>query len=161
VQFFSTRPGSGNNMAWRIRLPQQDPVPTQSGSSVATFELTRGFVFGLALCDPLSNPQQPCTPDSDSNTSLIVPTDAGVQAFMSITADFAKGSSGCPVLDERGAVIGIVNNTESIYYDDDGHRKQLDLQMVVKNATPSWAILPLIEGPVKTAAGSPTPASTP
>ena len=33
-----------------------------------------------------------------------------------------------------GAVVGIVNNTESIYYDDDGKKKQTDLQMVVKNA---------------------------
>ena len=81
---------------------------------------------------------------------------------MSITADFAKGSSGCPVLDDHGTVIGIVNNTESIYYDDDGNRKQLDLQMVVKNAgTPSWAVLPMIEGAVKTASGSPTPAAVP
>ena len=42
-------------------------------------------------------------------------TDAGAEAFMTITADFAKGSSGCPVLNENGAVVGIVNNTESIY----------------------------------------------
>jgi S1-C subfamily serine protease len=88
-------------------------------------------------------------------------TEAGVEAFMSITADFAKGSSGCPVLDEHGTVIGIVNNTESIYYDDDGHRKQLDLQMVVKNATPSWAVLPLVEGDVKTTSASSTPAGKP
>jgi len=88
-------------------------------------------------------------------------TKAGVEAFMSITADFAKGSSGCPVLDEHGTVIGIVNNTESIYYDDDGHRKQLDLQMVVKNATPSWAVMPMIEGTPKTAAGAPTAAHAP
>ncbi len=60
--------------------------------------------------------------------------------FMSITADFAKGSSGCPVLDERGAVVGVVNNTESIYYDDDGKKRQTDLQMVVKNVTPSWVV---------------------
>jgi len=71
-------------------------------------------------------------------------TEAGAEAFMTITADFAKGSSGCPVLDERGAVVGIVNNTESIYYDDDGKKKQTDLQMVVKNATPSWAAHPML-----------------
>ena len=71
----------------------------------------------------------------------------GDEAFMTITADFAKGSSGCPVLDERGAVVGIVNNTESIYYDDDGKKKQLDLQMVVKNATPSWVVRKMVTVP--------------
>lgn len=64
--------------------------------------------------------------------------------FMSINADFAKGSSGCPVFDERGVVVGVVNNTESIYYDDDGKRRQTDLQMVVKNATPSWVLRHLV-----------------
>ncbi len=72
-------------------------------------------------------------------------TSTGEEAFMTITADFAKGSSGCPVLDERGAVVGIVNNTESIYYDDDGRKRQTDLQMVVKNATPSWAVRAMLE----------------
>ena len=71
----------------------------------------------------------------------------GDEAFMTITADFAKGSSGCPVLDERGAVVGIVNNTESIYYNDDGKKKQLDLQMVVKNATPSWVVRKMVTVP--------------
>ena len=70
----------------------------------------------------------------------------GAEHFMSITADFAKGSSGCPVLDERGAVVGVVNNTESIYYDDDGKKKQTDLQMVVKNATPSWVVRAMAMG---------------
>lgn len=64
--------------------------------------------------------------------------------FMTISADFAKGSSGCPVFDERGVVVGIVNNTESIYYDDDGKRRQVDLQMVVKNATPSSVLRHLV-----------------
>jgi S1-C subfamily serine protease len=72
---------------------------------------------------------------------------SGQSHFMAITADFAKGSSGCPVLDEQGCVVGVVNNTESIYYDDDGKKKQLDLQMVVKNVTPSWVVRRLIVAP--------------
>ncbi len=69
----------------------------------------------------------------------------GVAHFMSVTADFAKGSSGCPVMDNTGAVVGIVNNTESIYYNDDGRKKQLDLQMVVKNVTPVSALRALFK----------------
>ena len=42
--------------------------------------------------------------------------------------------------ERNGAVVGVVNNTESIYYDDDGKKRQTDLQMVVKNATPSWVL---------------------
>ena len=68
----------------------------------------------------------------------------GESHFMSINADFAKGSSGCPVFDERGIVVGIVNNTESIYFNDDSKRRQIDLQMVVKNATPSWVLRQMV-----------------
>ena len=69
---------------------------------------------------------------------------SGEHHFTTITAEFAKGSSGCPVLDERGNAVGVVNNTESIYYEDDGKRKQLDLQMVVRNVTPSWIVRKMI-----------------
>lgn len=72
----------------------------------------------------------------------------GDEFFTCITADFAKGSSGCPVLDECGNVIAIVNNTESLYYDDDGKKKQLDLQMVVKNATSAWVARRQFAAPV-------------
>ena len=78
VQFYSTSPGSGNNMVYRITLPNRDPVPTQSGSSVAWFELTPAMWFSLALCDSNSYPQNPCIPNSDQNTGTGLPTDAGV-----------------------------------------------------------------------------------
>ena len=78
VQFYSTSPGSGNNMVYQITLPQADPVPTQSGKSVAWFELSPAIWFSLALCDSNSYPQNPCTPDSDKNTGTGLTTDAGV-----------------------------------------------------------------------------------
>jgi hypothetical protein len=39
--------------------------------------------FGLPMCDPKSYPQNPCTPDSDSNTGDGTPSDAG-SAFMEL-----------------------------------------------------------------------------
>jgi hypothetical protein len=78
VQFYSNSPGSGNNMVYHITLPSRDPVPTQSGSSVAWFELTPAIWFSLALCDPNSYPQNKCIPNSDKNTGTGLSTDAGV-----------------------------------------------------------------------------------
>lgn len=63
--------------------------------------------------------------------------------WMTITAGFAKGSSGAPVFNECGAVVGIVNNTESIYYEAEKNR-QTDLQMVVNNCTPTASLLAMI-----------------
>jgi hypothetical protein len=73
MKFLSTTPGSGNNLQWKIRLPQPDPIPTQDGTVVANFELYVTFWFSLILCNPASTPFGPCTPNSDANT----PTAAG------------------------------------------------------------------------------------
>jgi S1-C subfamily serine protease len=62
--------------------------------------------------------------------------------MMSITADYARGSSGSPVLDDSGAVVGMVADTRSIYYTID-HGAQQNLQMVVKECVPSASILKL------------------
>lgn len=63
---------------------------------------------------------------------------------MAITADYAKGSSGAPVLDASGAVVGMVSATSSIYYNKSkGHNE--NLQMVVKSCVPVSAILRLLE----------------
>jgi len=64
---------------------------------------------------------------------------------MSITADFGRGSSGAPVLDEAGQVVGIVTSTESLYYTEkDGEQK--NLQMVFKNCVPVSQLRELIGG---------------
>lgn len=60
--------------------------------------------------------------------------------MMTVTADFARGSSGGPVIDDRGAAVGFVSSTSSVYY-----TKKDDLQMVFKECVPAASILKLIK----------------
>ena len=97
----------------------------------------------------------------------------GKRRVMNITADYAKGSSGGPVFNNRGDLIGLVASTNSIAYttvplsqDKDtkaltitqpkkkpamvgGKRisMHMDHQMTFKNCVPSRAILDLIKSP--------------
>jgi len=61
-------------------------------------------------------------------------------SVLAITADYAQGSSGGPILNEHGAVVGMVCHTMTIS-DDNG-----ESQMTWKLARPSSSILPLLEG---------------
>jgi S1-C subfamily serine protease len=65
------------------------------------------------------------------------------RAEMAITADFAKGSSGAPVLDETGSVVGIARSTMPVYYEKkDGVGTKV--QMVWKQCAPSSVLLDLV-----------------
>lgn len=64
--------------------------------------------------------------------------------MLSVTADFGKGSSGAPVCDDFGRVVGIVNNTHSLYYTVEDGKKD-NLQMVFKNCTPVSELRRLVE----------------
>ena len=65
---------------------------------------------------------------------------------MAITADFARGSSGAPVLDGSGRVVGIVASTRSIYYSKEKGMEK-NLQMVLKHCIPSGELLKLLPSP--------------
>jgi hypothetical protein len=85
VKFISSQPGSGNQMTYFMRLPADPRLhPTVSGSVTKYGELSIAPWFGLPICDPLSYPQNPCTPDSDTNTGGISDSNAAGSAFMEL-----------------------------------------------------------------------------
>ena len=80
VQFFSHRPGSGNNVTFNLRLPKDPPTrPRQDGSGGNfVFQQRITFWFGMQLCDDQGSPNPdgaalsghptiPCKPNSDTN----------------------------------------------------------------------------------------------
>jgi hypothetical protein len=88
VKFVSSAPGSGNHMTYFMQLavdPHGTPTTNPNAHPTVTdyAELSPAPWFGLAICDGSSYPQNTCTPDSDSNTGLGAPTDAG-SAFMEL-----------------------------------------------------------------------------
>ena len=70
----------------------------------------------------------------------------GSTVRMCITADYAKGSSGGPIMNAKGEVVGMVSSTGSIYYNDQ-EGKQENLQMVMKFCVPLPLIRQLIQKP--------------
>jgi hypothetical protein len=68
---------------------------------------------------------------------------------MQITADYARGSSGGPILDREGNLIGLVSSTSPVYYDSpagakDGKAAAPNLQMVRHNCVTARAIRELV-----------------
>lgn len=78
IGFYSQSPNSGNNMQWEFRVPVERSLP-----ATQTFENLITFWFSLAVCDPNSYPQNPCTPDSDANLGGADPHAAG-SAFLEL-----------------------------------------------------------------------------
>lgn len=58
--------------------------------------------------------------------------------WMQVTAEFAKGSSGAPVLDECGNAVGMVASTQAVYYNE---KDALSAQMVFRDCVPMHAVL--------------------
>jgi len=85
VKFISGAPGSGSAMTYVIRVPV-DPKqsPTVSLDVTHYGELSVAPWFGLPLCDPGSYPQNPCKPDSDSNSGGINDPNSAGSAFMEL-----------------------------------------------------------------------------
>ncbi|HEV7204899.1 MAG TPA: hypothetical protein VGN18_09830 [Jatrophihabitans sp.] len=86
VKFISGAAGSGNDISYVMRLAT-DPTaaPTATSAAVSKYaQLSPAPWFGLPLCDPKSYPQNPCTPDSDSNSGSIFDPNGAGSAFMEL-----------------------------------------------------------------------------
>jgi len=85
VKFISSAPGSGNTMSYVMKV-STDPVaaPTANGKVTDYGQLSVAPWFGLPICDNGSYPQNPCTPDSDSNSGLISDPNGAGSAFMEL-----------------------------------------------------------------------------
>ena len=64
---------------------------------------------------------------------------------MAITADFARGSSGAPILNDHGAVVGVVRATQPVYYEMKEGRGD-KIQMVWKMCVPAVKLAELTDG---------------
>ncbi len=70
---------------------------------------------------------------------------AGKATSVEVTAGFAKGSSGAPIIDAQGAVVAVAANTHSVYYDDkENDPSKRRLQMVLKRGSPVSALRRLL-----------------
>ena len=71
-----------------MRLPKDPkgkPTVSPKGKTVSDYaELSPAPWFGLPICDPGSYPQNPCTPDSDSNSGAINDPNAAGSAFLEV-----------------------------------------------------------------------------
>jgi serine protease Do len=76
--------------------------------------------------------------------------------FMQITADYARGSSGGPIIDQAGNLVGLVSSTAPVLYTENAAAKgtttgQGNLQMVRHNCVTGRAILDLTRPSAKPA----------
>ena len=79
VEFYSDRPGAGNDNVWKLVLPRDPPVEPEEdgGGGTWNFQLRPAFWIGMDICDNQSAPNphyrgapyptQRCKPKSDDN----------------------------------------------------------------------------------------------
>jgi hypothetical protein len=88
IKFISSAPGSGNTMTYVNRLsrdPAGKPTVSPNGRTVSDYaELSPAPWFGLPICDPKSYPQNPCKPDSDTNSGAINDPHSAGSAFLEL-----------------------------------------------------------------------------
>lgn len=114
--------------------------------------ILRENMRGMHSSPPTPSPTHPAQKEETSTpASAVIEKHAasnseGRQIWMNITAEYARGSSGGPILDERGRVVGMVSSTQSIYTNGRFRTENADsnppgaFQMCIRNCVPLVAL---------------------
>ena len=116
---------------------------TFTAGTIARRYLVRGPAPGPARPDGTAVPESAAEAGGvgDRHQALAaVGSDRG-RVFLQVTCEFASGSSGAPVVDACGNVVGIAQSTASVAVDPEA--EVLEIQMVVRTAVPTDALLQL------------------
>jgi len=139
-----------------------DVLATNKTADVAVFKVDATGLTPLPLGEDaavgaavaiISHPDRRCFFHSSGEVARYSKAPSGSPAkgatWMSVTADFAKGSSGGPVLNAEGAVVGMVSSTQSISYGPTGKdgKPSGPHQMVIRNCVPVAAVRAITTAP--------------
>jgi hypothetical protein len=145
--------------AGMTRLMKMQPVAeilaANRGADVAIFRIPGLGVTPLALRDdaPVGTPVSVISHPADHFFSLykgvisryVTHEHQGRKSFwMEISADFAMGSSGAPILDDRGNAVAMVAMTQPVFKTPEDYHS---VQMVFKECVPAATIRALITPP--------------
>ena len=132
-------------------FPVTEVLAASARDDIAIFRVAADNLQPLLLAAPAAV-GEPIAVISHPHSAFYVMTQGAVARYclekgaprMQITADYAIGSSGGPVLGANGAVVGMVASTQTIYADRQ-HGEPGNMQMVVKLCVPCNSIRKLIK----------------
>jgi len=116
-----------------------EKISVISHPSGRLYSFSHGVVARRYTRPPARRGQRPAGEANDQNDikPVSVPTN-----WLTITADFGKGSSGAPVMDSRGNVIAMATSTQNLRI---GEKEDRISQMVFRDCVTAENILVLIE----------------
>ena len=132
-------------------FPVTEVLAASQRDDVVVFRTAAGHLAPLALA--AAEVGEPVAVLSHPGNLFYVLTQGAVARYcldqgaprMQITADYAAGSSGGPVLNSAGAAVGMVASTRDLYAQQPLHDQHDNLQMVVKLCVPAASIRKLLK----------------
>lgn len=145
--------------------PVIDLLGMDKASDIAVFRVKAAGLKPLRLgqapevgspVTSISNPQKNCFLRTSGSVSRYALGSMGPKQkrvpWMNVTADYAVGSSGGPVFNDAGEVVGMISSTQSIYTGSSNRAKDNpkgDFQMTIKLCVPVDSIRAMFQSEPK------------